>query len=202
MNIKKTIVFIAVFIIAVTVFASDAGHSQEVHHGFDWFGFLGKVFNSTVLFGGLYYALRKPIASFLGKKSADVKEDILERENKIKEAREELSGILKRLESIADQVKIMNEDAKKSGAEEKDKLRIAGEEESKRIIEAAKEEVDFKIESSVKGLMTRIAKLTIDKFRDTFTNELTEKVHEKIIEDNIKIAGDIMGSQVINEAKK
>lgn len=202
MNIKKTIVFTAVFIIALTVFASDAGHSQDVHHGFDWLGFLGKVFNSTVLFGGLYYALRKPIVSFLGKKSSNVKEDIIERETKINEAREELSEILKKLESIADQVKLMNEDAKKSGAEEKDKLRIAGEKESKRIIEAAEEEVNFKIESSVKALRTRIAKLTIDKFRETFTKELTDKIHKKIIEDNIKIAGDIMGSQVINEAKK
>ncbi len=197
---KKHIFFILFFLLSIMVFASSDAHA-DTHHGFDWLGFFGKVFNSSVLFGGLFFLLRKPITNFLGQKTIDVKADIVGREEKIKEAKDELSGILKRLEAIEDDIKVLNDEAVKSGKVEKKKLKEIGEIESKRIMEQSEEEINYKIESSIKGLRTRIAQMTVDQFRESFKGELNKKIHEKIIEDNIKISGDIIQTKT-DEAVK
>lgn len=201
MNIKRQILSISFLLISITVFGSEEAHST-VHHGFDWVGFFGKVFNSTVLFGGLYYLLRKPISSFLGQKAADVKTDIIERENKIAEAKNNLSDILKRLELIEEDIKVMNDEAVKSGNSEKSKLKKIGNLESKRIMEQSEEEINFKIESSIKSLKIRIAQLTVDRFKKSFKNDLNKSIHNKVIEENIKICGDIIRTKNNSEAVK
>ncbi len=201
MKIKRQILFISFLLISITLFGSEDAHST-VHHGFDWLGFFGKVFNSTVLFGGLYFLLRKPISSFLGQKASDVKTDIIEREKKIEEAKNNLSDILKRLELIEEDIKTLNDEAVKSGNAEKSKLKKTGELESKRIMEQSEEEINFKIESSIKGLKIRIAQLTVDQFKKSFKNDLNKSIHEKVIVENIKICGDIIGTKKNNEAGK
>ncbi len=203
MKIKKNIIFIVVFFLTVFAYASGGGeHSANVHHSFDWLGFFGKVFNSTVLFGGLYYVLKKPISSFLSKKVSDVKGDIVEREEKIEDARNELSGILKRLEAMEGDIKELNAQAVKTGKIEKEKLEKFAKGEADKIMELSKEEINYKIELSIKGLRTRIAKMTIERFKNSFKNDLTKKIHEQIINENIEISGDVIASYGASEVSK
>ncbi|HLP61184.1 MAG TPA: hypothetical protein VK186_20245, partial [Candidatus Deferrimicrobium sp.] len=53
------------------------------HHGFNWWGFFGKLFDSTILFGGIIYLLRKPLINLLAQKSDEVKNDIIAREEQL-----------------------------------------------------------------------------------------------------------------------
>lgn len=199
MKIKKNLLFVILLFISLALFASGDTESGG-HHGFDWLGFFGKIFNSTVLFGGLYFALRKPISTFLSQKASEVKEDIINREQQIKNAKNELSEILKKLESMSDEIKILNDAAESSGKKEKVKLEEMGKNEAKRIFEISEEDINFKIESSVKNLKARIAQMTVNQFRESFKIDLNKKIHEKIIEENIKICGDIVGIQNKAEA--
>jgi len=61
---------------------SEEGQAQAgEHQGFNWWGFLGKLFDSTPLFGGLIYLLLKPLTNFLAQKNLYIKTNITKRKN-------------------------------------------------------------------------------------------------------------------------
>ena len=84
--IKKSVIIILIFLaFSASLFAED-GNS----HHFDWNSLIGKILNSTILFGGLFIWLRKPIIEFLTKQSIDIKNDITYREKLVREKTEDL----------------------------------------------------------------------------------------------------------------
>jgi len=174
------------------VFAGAEGEGGEEGHHFDWWGFFGKLFNSTVLFGGLIILLRKPLIKLLAQKSLHVKNDIIQREALVKTTTSQLEAIKKRLEKIEEEVQDMKNSAEKSGNEEKKRIQDLGEKEAQRIKALTEEEIKNKMDSSIRGLKEKIAELTIDHFKKDIEAHLDQKAHEKIIEKNIEISGEII----------
>jgi F0F1-type ATP synthase membrane subunit b/b' len=169
----------------------DSEGGEEEHH-FNWWGFLGKLFNAIVLFGGLIFLLRKPLIDLLARKSLDVKNDIIQREELLKTTTGQLENIKKRLEKIEEEVENMKNSAEKSGEDEKKRIGELGEREALRIKTLTEEEINNKVDSSIRALKEKIADLTIDYFKKDIESHLDQKAHEKIIEKNIEISGEII----------
>jgi F0F1-type ATP synthase membrane subunit b/b' len=187
------VIFILLALLAAPAAAfSDGGEhateqgKHEEHH-FDWVAFFGKVFNSVVLFGGLILLLRKPLINLLAQKSIDIKDDIIEREERVKITESQLETIKKRLEKIETEVLAMKENAQKSGEDEQKRIEELGKKEEERILTLTKEEIDNKLEASIRDLKERIADLTIEHFKNDIQTHLDPKVHEKLIEKNIDL---------------
>ena len=121
-RIKVSVIFIVIVLMLLSfttaLFAGGNGEDGEQNHHFNWWGFLGKLFNATVLFGGLIFLLRKPLIKLLAQKSLDVKNDILQREELLKTTTGHLENIKKRLEKIEEEVENMKNNAEKSGEDE------------------------------------------------------------------------------------
>jgi F0F1-type ATP synthase membrane subunit b/b' len=174
------------------VFAGTDGEGGEKDHHFNWWGFLGKLFNSILLFGGLIILLRKPLIKLLAQKSLDLKNDIIQREALVKTTTTQLEAIKKRLEKIEEEVQDMKNNAEKSGNEEKKRIQELGEKEAQRIKALTSEEINNKMDSSIRDLKEKIAELTIEHFKKDIESHLDQKAHEKIIEKNIEISGEII----------
>lgn len=160
---------------------------ESEHHGFNWGGFLGKLFDSTLLFGGLIFLVRKPLIALLAQKSLDIKTDIIERENQLKNTAVHLQGIMERLEKIAEEVQAVKDSAEKSGNEEKKRIEEAGENEAQRILALTDEEIGNKMDTAVRELKERIADLTIEHFKKDIEAHLDPRMHERLIEKNIAV---------------
>lgn len=165
-------------------FAESGEHGE---HHFDWMQFLGKTFNSVVLFGGLVWLLRKPLINLMAQKSLDIKNDIVQREELVKTTTTQLDEIKERLQKIEREVHGMKDSAKKSGNDEKKRIEELGKKEEERILAMTEEEIDNKVESSIRNLKERIADMTIEHFKKDIQTHLDKKAHEKLIEKNIKI---------------
>jgi F0F1-type ATP synthase membrane subunit b/b' len=173
---------------AFTEGGSEEGQAQTgEHRGFNWWGFFGKLFDSTLLFGGLIYLLRKPIIDLLAQKSLDIKTDITQREERLKITSEQLQGILERLEKIEEEVQVIRRSAEKSGDRERKHIEEAGENEARRILALTDEEIGNKMETAVRNLKERIADLTIAHFKKDIAAHLDSPMHERLIEKNIAI---------------
>lgn len=171
----------------------EAPHGEEEHgHHFNWIAFLGKLFNATVLFGGLILLLRKPLIELLSKKSDEIKTDIIQREELVAATTDQLEAIKQRLEKIEAEVMVMKTDAKTVGGEEQKRIEELGKQEARRIVAMTEEEIQNKIDTSVRNLKERIADLTIDHFKKDIQSHLDKKSHQIIIEKNIEISGDII----------
>ena len=193
-RVKVLVIVIGLMLLSLTtaLFADGNGESGEQDHHFNWLGFFGKLFNATVLFGGLIFLLRKPLIKLLAEKSLDVRNDIIRREELLKTTSGQLEEIKKRLEKIEEEVEDMKNSAGKSGDEEKKRIEELGEKEAQRIKALTEEEMDNKVDSSIRALKEKIADLTIDHFKKDIESQLDRKAHEKIIRKNIEISGEII----------
>ncbi|UCH94018.1 MAG: hypothetical protein JSV88_27640 [Candidatus Aminicenantes bacterium] len=198
-EIKALAAIIALMILALTLtmptpmFAEGEheGAGEEEHH-FDWWQFIGKFFNSIILFGGLILLLRKPLIKLLAQKSLDIKTDIQLREQEVERTTNELQKIHERLEKIEEEVMDMKRTAEKSGNQEKERIEEVGAKEAQRILELTEAEINTKVENSIRNLKAKIADLTIEHFKTDIQKQLDKKAHEKIIEKNIQRCGDII----------
>lgn len=170
---------------------TEARETQEAtegeHQGFNWWGFFGKLFDSTLLFGGLIFLVRKPLIALLTQKSLDIKTDIIDRENQLQNTTAQLKGIMQRLEKIEEEVQAVKDSAEKSGNEEKKRIEEAGENEAQRILALTEDEISNKMETAVRELKERIADLTIEHFKKDIEAHLDPRMHERLIEKNIAV---------------
>lgn len=184
-----------ILVLAVLLFVmlSGIGLAEEgPGHHFDWKAFLGKLLNSTLLFGSLIFFLRKPLINLLSQKSLDLKKDIIAREQNLEKTTEQLDELLKRLDAIEGEITSMKKQAEKSGSEEMKMIEELGEKESQRILQFAEAEVSTRVEASVKRLKSRIAELAINNFKIDIKAKLNDEIHNNIIKKNIEISGDII----------
>ncbi len=189
----KTTLFLIIFILLSSVmFASGEGHDE---HGFSWSAFIGKVLNSTLLFGGMFLLLRKPVSKMLSQKALDVKNDIQNREENLERTTAQYENLLRRLEEIEGEIETMEDEAKAGGRLEVQRLEQLGREEADKIIQFTREEIQNKTEAAVRNLKSRIAQMAIDGFKEDIKSKLNKDMHQKIIEKNIEISGDIIESE-------
>lgn len=188
---KKIKIFAFMLLLTVILTASGSKESPAASSHVDWFNVLGKVFNSTVLFGGLTLLLRKPLIRMLSEKSAAVENDFIEREKNLTDTTIRLEDIEQRLQKVTVEVEQIKASAVASGQEELDRLEAAGREEAARIIALSEEEIRLRVEAAVRLVKGHIADLAIERFKDDFIKNLDVAMQQKIIERNITASGDI-----------
>jgi F0F1-type ATP synthase membrane subunit b/b' len=152
---------------------------------------LGKVFNSTVLFGGLALMLRKPLIQMLAGKGAAVVNDFHEREIKLAATTTRLEDIEQRLQQVALEVEQIKTSAVASGQEELARLEAAGLDEAARIIALSDEEIRLRVEAAVRSVKSHIADLAIVRFQEDFKKNLDAAMQQKIIDRNITACGEL-----------
>jgi F0F1-type ATP synthase membrane subunit b/b' len=158
-------------------------------HAIDWFGVLARVFNSTVLFGGLILLLRKPLIQMLSQKRAAIQADIVEREKELAAAEQRLRDIGERLSRVADEVERIQGGAETAGKLELSRLEEAGRLEAERIIAMSDAEIRQRVDAAVRAVKGRIADLAIERFEEDFKKGLDASTQQKIIERNIDACG-------------
>ncbi|MBN2398943.1 MAG: ATP synthase F0 subunit B [Candidatus Aminicenantes bacterium] len=189
----KKIKIFALLLLAVMLLTASAGeeaHDAASHH-VDWFNVLGKVFNSTILFGGLALLLRKPLIKMLSEKSAGIVNDFHEREKKLADTTALLQDIEQRLQKVALEVEQIKSNALANGQEELARLEAAGRDEAARIIALSEEEIQLRVDAAVRSIKSHIADLAIAHFQADFMRSLDVDMQQKIIERNISDCGDI-----------
>ncbi|MBE0665589.1 MAG: hypothetical protein E4H23_04935 [Chrysiogenales bacterium] len=185
---KKNMLFpFLLLALAMGLSASTEGGTSHI----DWFNVLGKVFNSTVLFGGLILLLRKPLIQMLSQKSSAIQNDILEREKNLSAASARLLDIQQRLAKVASEVDGIKSTAAAAGRDELARLEEAGRQEAERIIALSEEEIRQRVDAAVRAVKGRIADMTIERFKNDFTRSLNDATQQRIIERNIDSCGDL-----------
>jgi len=110
----------------------------------------------------------------------------------VEETSGQLENLKRRLAKIEEEVAAVKKAAEKSGNDEKKRIEELGDKESRRILALTEAEIAVKVENSIRKLKARIADLTIEHFKKDIEKQLDKESHERIIEKNIEICGDII----------
>ena len=184
---KKKVLFTFLALALAPALAASSGEAGHI----DWFSLLGKVFNSTVLFGGLILLLRKPLIQMLSQKSLAVRQDIEEREKTLAATEVRLQDVRRRLADVAAEVDGIKGGADAAGKAELARLEEAGRLEAERIVALSEAEIRQRVDAAVRAVRGRIADLAIERFREDFTRGLDASTQQKVIERNIDDCGDL-----------
>ncbi|MCX6556831.1 MAG: ATP synthase F0 subunit B [Candidatus Aminicenantes bacterium] len=187
---KKTVVLAVLFLPAVLL-AAAAGEAGEASGHISWFSVLGKIFNSTILFGGLILMLRKPLIAMLSERGAAIVNDFNQREKSLAETAVRLEEIEKRLQQVKAEVEQIKAGAEAGGREELARLEAAGRMEAARIIALSEEEIRLRVEAALRQIKGHIADLAIARFKEDFVKTMDPATQQKIIERNIAACGEI-----------
>jgi F-type H+-transporting ATPase subunit b len=120
-------------------------------------GFLGKVVNFLILFGGLGFLLHKPVRALLEKRSADVRRSLDEAQASRVEAEEKRAAAGSRLDGVAAEIGRMKTEAASRGQLGKERIARAADEEGARLRDLAGREIDAQARAAVRELKAFVA---------------------------------------------
>ncbi len=187
---KKSPLVLFLVLTLASGLAASAGEGEAAHH-IDWFSVLGKVVNSTILFGGLFLALRKPLIRMLSQKGASIRDDFAERAKNLLATESRLREVGQRLDRVAAEVEEIKGEAEAAGKAGLARLEEAGRLEAERIVTLGEEEIRQRVDAAVREVKGRIADLAIARFKEEFARNLDSVGQQKIIERNIDACEDL-----------
>jgi F-type H+-transporting ATPase subunit b len=132
---------------------------EEESHASPLVGYLGKVLNFLVLFGGLGFLLRKPLMSFLENRGQDIDTTIKEAKKEREETEKKYKHALDRLEKLKEELEKIRKDAEEEGQKRKKSILQAAEKEAERIKNFARQEIEMFFQTKVSELKTQTAEL-------------------------------------------
>lgn len=162
-----------------------AAGTEEGSHTSATMDFLGKVVNFLLLFGGLFYVLRKPVKALLAKRTDDVGESIRRAEDdrtmseaKAAESRAKLAG-------LEDEVRSLKAEAEAEGRRESARIAEAARAEAERLKKLTRQELDAQVRRSVRELKAFAAARATDLARERIRERLTPEAQAALIEKSI-----------------
>jgi len=166
---------------------------EETAHSSSAMGFIGKVFNFLVLFGGLYFLLRKPLKEYLESRAGEIDAAIREAKNDRREMEEQVHLATERLSKLEDEILKMVEDAREDGIERKQQILQAAAKEVARIREWNRQEIEMIQRAKVKELRTQAADWATALARRRIEEKMTQARQLLVLDKSIEKLEDIYG---------
>ncbi|MBF0119568.1 MAG: ATP synthase F0 subunit B [Desulfobacterales bacterium] len=185
--IKFTVVFVSCFLLSTGFVFSSGGEGE---HGVETAAPKGwiatdtyRVINFAVLFGALFFILRKPVAQALGDRIKGIEKQLIDLESKKKESEEKLIEYQKQLSTLEEEGKKIVSEYIKQGNEAKNRII----EEAKKLAEKLEEKAKFSIEQEFaiakRNLQEEIFEKAILKAEELIKAKITIQDQEKLVDE-------------------
>ncbi len=149
--------------------------SRQSVHGIPWVDTIARLVNFAILAGVLVYFLRAPIASYLARRSSEIRADLVKAAQTRETASAELAAIEQRMKELPGELDALKERGAAEIAAEEARIRAASEAERTRLLEQARREIEMRLRTAERDLIKRAAELTValasDRVRRTITDE-------------------------------
>jgi F-type H+-transporting ATPase subunit b len=164
------------------VHAEPNEHASDEEHHSVWAGLLWPTVNFAILFGGLYYFLKDPLAGYLRDRHAAIRKDLVEAANIKAAAAAQLADIDRKLQALPGEIEAL----KRRGAEEiaADEARIASlaAAERERLLEQTRREMDLQVRLAKRELVEHAADLAVQLAGERIQRQVTPADQERILD--------------------
>ena len=147
--------------------------------------FVGKTINFLILFGGLGFLLRKPLAAMLAKRSADIQETIRLADAGKADAERKRVDSEARWYELEDEVRRMMATAEGVAQGEKERIARLAAEEAQRVRRFAEQEIDEQLRTARQDLRAYAAEAATSVARERIRKRLTPAYQAALIERSI-----------------
>lgn len=191
MNANKHILVI-LLVLPLFLFLSS---EEEESHSSSIMGYVGKVINFLVLFGGLAFLLRKPLKKFLDRRGQEIGTSIKEAKEERKENEKRFKEILGRLQRLEKEIVKIREHAEEEGRKRKESVFQAAEREADRIKHFAHQEIDMFYQAKIRELRLRTAEMATALAKKSIEERMTPEKQALLVDQSISKLEDLYEKQ-------
>jgi F-type H+-transporting ATPase subunit b len=157
-------------------------HASEEEHHSVWAGLLWPTVNFAILFGGLWYFFKAPIATYLRDRHTAIRKDLVEAANVSSAAQAQLAEIDRKLNALPGEI---DELRRRGAAEiEAEEARIAklATAERERLLEQTRREIDLQLRLAKRDLVEHTADLAVQLASTRIQEQITPADQERIVD--------------------
>lgn len=166
---------------------------EEEAHASSLVGYLGKVLNFLVLFGGLGFLLRKPLKNFLERRGQEIGTTIKEAKKEREDTEKKYKNVLDRLQKLKAELSKIREGAEEEGQKRKESILQTAEKEAGRIKGFARQELEMFYQTKVRELKAQTAELATELAKTNIKAKMTPERQSLLIDSSIDKLEDFYG---------
>lgn len=173
--------------------AAPAEHAQEEHgegeHAGMWAGLLWPTVNFLILFGGLWYFLKEPLAIYLRDRHGAIRKDLVEAAEVKSAAAAQLAEIDRKLAALPGEIEALRTRGAEEIAAEEARISALAVAERERLLEQTRREIDVQLRLAKRDLVEHAANLAVQIAGDRIQGQLTPQDQDRLVErylENVK----------------
>lgn len=157
-------------------------HAEEEEHHSVWAGLLWPTVNFAILFGGLWYLLATPLATYLKDRHTAIRKDLVEAASVSASAQAQLAELDRKLQALPGEIEAL----RRRGAEEikAEEARIAklATAERERLLEQTRREINLQLRLAKRELVEHTADLAVQLAGSRIEQQMTPADQERIVD--------------------
>ena len=154
------------------------------HEGGDS-GMVGKIINFAILFGGLFFLLRKPLLAMLDKRTRTIEQTLAEATAGRAAAEAQLEEARRKAAALEVEMARLKIEAEADGLKEKAHIRELAEKEAERLRTLARQEIEAHLKAGVRELKAMTAELAASLAEERLKSKLTPADQDALIDKSI-----------------
>jgi F-type H+-transporting ATPase subunit b len=164
------------------VAAGAAEHAEgEVHAETIW-GPISRLFNSAILFGVLYYFLRKPIAAYLASRDSEIRNDLVAAAEMKKTATAQLAELQQKMAALPRELERLRTYGQEEIAAEEARIEQAAAAERERLVEQTRREIDLQLRIAQRELVEHASNLAVGLASERIKKNITPDDQTRLVD--------------------
>jgi F-type H+-transporting ATPase subunit b len=159
-----------------------AEHAEAAPHEETIWGPISRAFNSAVLFGVLYYFLRKPIAAYLASRDSDIRNDLVTAAEMKKTATAHLAELQQKMAALPGELELLKARGQEEIAAEAVRIEQAAAAERERLIEQTRREIDLQLRIAQRELVEHASNLAVGLASDRIKKSITPDDQARLVD--------------------
>lgn len=138
-------------------------------------------FNAAVLFGGLFYLLRKPARDFFENRKAQIATGIEEARDAQTTAKKRMEDIERRLATLSAELSALRSESSRLAAAEHEKILSEARHEVERVVEQSRQEIDRLGRTIQREIKEKIGNAVVERASGTLQTQMTEDDQKRVV---------------------
>jgi F-type H+-transporting ATPase subunit b len=162
--------------------AEAAAHAEgEVHAETIW-GPISRAVNSAILFGVLYYFLRKPAAAYLSSRDSEIRNDLITAADMKKTATAQLAELQQKMAALPGEIEALRARGQQEIAAEEARIDQQAAAERARLLEQTRREIDLQLRIAQRELVEHASNLAVGLASDRIKKNITPDDQNKLVD--------------------
>lgn len=162
--------------------AEAAEHAEGAPHAESIWGPISRAFNSAVLFGVLYYFLRKPIAAYLGSRDQEIRNDLVTAADMKTTAAAQLAALEQKLAALPGELENLKARGAEEIAAEEARIEQAAAADRARLLEQTRREIDLQLRIAHRELVEHASNLAVGLATDRIRTNITPDDQARLVD--------------------